>query len=80
MSSPTHCKLGTDAIPSTLYSRSISHVGFWDVVTVAILLAVVAIILLLCLFIPTTFVILCLVLVVALLTPATGQANGQVTI
>ncbi len=52
--------------------------GMWALV--AILLAVDAIILPLCLFIPTKFLILCLVLVVALLLPATGQANGQVTI
>jgi hypothetical protein len=52
--------------------------GMWA--TVAILLALGAIILLLCLFIPTNFVILCLVLVVALLSPAMGQPNGRVTI
>jgi hypothetical protein len=52
--------------------------GMWE--TVAILLAVGALILLLCLFITTTFVILCLVLVVALLMPTTERANGQITI
>ncbi len=50
--------------------------GMWA--TVAIPLAVGAIILLLCLFISTNFVILCLVLVVALLSPAAGRTNGQV--
>ncbi len=52
--------------------------GMWA--RVAIPLALGAIILLLCLFISTNFVILCLVLVVALLSPAMGRTNGRVTI